>query len=480
MMKQGETITHDEEEDYYTDFSSLRTDVESEEEHRNEYQGGVGEHDPLRSYIREMQKTRLLTKNGEVELAKRMEDGWHKVIKVIASYPFDLKKVPLRSANGHRKILLTPEPRKNGKNGSHKPHQLIQFGDGKRNIHHAPSHDCLWFTDDASDIDGAGRAVSIKNVRDVAAKDESAFSFVEEMKTLVAEAESLDGKTAGRRKRIQNCFPVNGKKRRVKDHCGVSSRKNGVVKKSLDELLEGEREFLQAREAMIEANLRLVISIAKRYMGRGLTFSDLIQEGNVGLMKAVDRFEYKLGYKFSTYAAWWIRQAITRALADQARTIRLPNHMVELAHKVATAEKQLVQQKGQEPSPEEIAKLLNVPVEKVAIILRTSKDALSLDTPTGEENSHIIDFIEDKEAKSPLDGVIADDLKVKLDHMLHELPPQQEIVIRKRYGIDGEMPQTLGELAKEFSVSRERVRQIEMNALKKLKCLSQKMAQELK
>jgi RNA polymerase primary sigma factor len=246
--------------------------------------------------------------------------------------------------------------------------------------------------------------------------------------------------------------------------------KSSEMKKALRVLIHGEKEVFEARKAMIEANLRLVISIAKRYLGRGLSFSDLIQEGNSGLMRAVDKFEYKRGYKFSTYATWWIRQAITRALADQSRTIRIPVHMVETINKITKVTRELVQEMGREPIPVEIAERLKIPAEKVNAIMKISKEPISLETPIGEEeDSHLRDFIEDKAMLSPLDVAIQDDMKKKIDKILCSLTPKEEKIIRKRFGIGGDIPHTLEEVGLEFDVTRERIRQIEGKAIRKLK-----------
>jgi RNA polymerase primary sigma factor len=245
--------------------------------------------------------------------------------------------------------------------------------------------------------------------------------------------------------------------------------KSSEMKKALRIFMQGEQEVFEARKTMIEANLRLVISIAKRYLGRGLSFSDLIQEGNSGLMRAVDKFEYRRGYKFSTYATWWIRQAITRALADQSRTIRIPVHMVETINKITRVARELVQVLGREPTPLEISGELKMPVEKVAGILKIAKEPVSLETPVGEEDSHLRDFIEDKAMPSPLDFAIRDDMKKKIDKILGSLPPKEEKVIRQRFGIGVDSPLTLEEVGIEFDVTRERIRQIEVKAIRKLK-----------
>jgi len=470
-----------------------------------------GEKDPIRIYLKEMSSVPLLTREGEIEIAKKIEDGKEKVYRVTFSLPFVLKKLitlgrmvrngeaPLTDLiqNSEEEIeedLLLE--RKRFFEIAKKINYLNQRRKGylkklKENIPlNTPnkaskkvSHKEEKYTQsELIKLLERNREQILEKVHSLRLKEDVVTVFSEELKRSVAEVDALNRKIIStgeiakhsRYESIPTGFDIGNErqlcKKKIEKKEILFGMKFDEMKKALRVLIQGERKVFEVRKSLIEANLRLVISIAKRYLGRGLSFSDLIQEGNSGLMRAVDKFEYKRGYKFSTYATWWIRQAITRALADQSRTIRIPVHMVEIINKITKVTKELVQEMGREPTPVEIAERLKIPVEKVNGILKISKEPISLETPIGEEeDSHLRDFIEDKAMLSPLDFAIQGDMKKKIDKILCSLTHKEEKIIRKRFGIGGNIPHTLEEVGLEFDVTRERIRQIEGKAIRKLK-----------
>jgi RNA polymerase primary sigma factor len=459
-----------------------------------------GDLDPVRIYLKEMSSVPLLTREGEIEIAKSIEEGKSKIYRVLFSLPFVLNKLIVLGKMCRRgEAPITDIIQLNGEETGEDLHQ-----ESERFFRITKEIDTLnkkrkgylkKLRESPAAISPSGVVRSLKTggrnipplivsleqnrnqiigkVSQMRLKDDVIRAFSEELRKSAGEIDLLQKRIAGLLKRSK-LSPSAAKelrlhKQRIKDRENAFEMESPEIRKALKVLMEGEKKAFDARKKMIEANLRLVVSIAKRYLGRGLSFSDLIQEGNSGLMRAVDKFEYQRGYKFSTYATWWIRQAITRALADQSRTIRIPVHMVETMNRITKMARELVQVMGKEPTSAEIAEKLHMPVSKVDGILKIAKEPVSLETPVGEEDSHLRDFIEDKAMLSPLDFVIHDDLRKKVDKILASLPAKEEKIIRKRFGIGEDVPLTLEEVGLEFDVTRERIRQIEVKAIRKLK-----------